>query len=1604
MQEKRKNPLWKLFTVVFTFTLTFNPLLPLIPIATASAASNVDQSIEVCFINFDKNNNILQTLPGDTSISLKLYTDAGHLVEGQVNSYGTNFVTFEQTYQAANRNLLGADGIDDAYCVTQQFTNPDNHEYTYTPATITSNLDWLPIRYNDQNNIDFVDLDIAFPYSGEWFDAVAGNEADRNTNSDGHITMTADRLHRRLLVVSEQDQNLPQYAVEFSDSTPTSQEYTLSTVPSILTPGQVINLRFSVQNMGELVWLQGDNPANANPVNVSYHWKNKDTGDYTVYDGNRAILNQTIAYTQNDSNIALQVNAPDIPGNYDLVLDLVHEGVTWFSAKGANTYSVPVNIQYDQPVVVEQPTQPAAAPTMRSLASPQMSLMAAGGSYYTVQPYQGGSWHCGGYDCLSGIAEEYYQCSANGIPNDANWGDMTTKCWWPIYAANQGLFPAISNPWNYIQVGWVLYIPPSPFGGVTPPPPPVNSSNFGGIAGASTFDPYAGMYGSWSAWPKITFDRWVAWDGSYKTDAIKWSETTRPQAPTITGIQTNGDGTAATIYGIAIPKNYPMNVAVWNEFRYCWACGSGWEYHYQQGTAQNVKVVLFKNNWEYIGQVWNDRSDGRWNITLPLGTTLKSGDRVFAEVQIEADYTFSGLKWWSNTYETVNFNLRNPKYTGYPYFGSGGGNGITVPSVYVDTRSIEERWVDQLATVLGSSGGSSLTNVCGFPAKTYSNAYQGNSGAIIFINGRAIYSYGGTWDTFQYYGDRCTRFGAPINNPYVGGNGPFNTPGAYQDFQKGRIYWSWKYVGKFVYGAISTKFEQAGGTNSRYGWPTSEVYQATENGTTLNCQNFEGGRICDGEFTPYSAAQEALKPILGRYPATSEITTFCSGMQKVSIPGGIAYYDPNYKNVRKVTGAIYSAWNENCNTYGLPENDTTAVRGFGGVTGSAQRFNLGSMQFDFYQKGNGAVVILEGEVKNKYDSKGGLGRLGFVQNSYNSPYSAAGRCGSSGLFWNLDNGRIYKHGSSLWIVYGDTTIGQYFFGNGADTKFGLPMNDENTDRLYSWQDFAVTRLQLTWPGGVTLTRDTQYCPGEEPDPLTETELSLKSKVELVGTTFNRASISQTCGYSTHEINEGVAVYDPTKKQSFFIRAELTSYWKANCATLGLPNFDTNVALTSNYSGVVGKFQQFQNGNRVADVYYSSYTNSAIELEGTLRNTYNNNGGFATFGFINPITHSATGVACGVRDGKFWNVENGRIYFNGNSYNSVRANTAIGQYFFGNGADAKFGLPISNEATQIFNAWQNFELTTINWWANTGVSLSKEPTCVTAEQPAPPAPSCPAADTSLNQLCVLPTKTKYTMAESPIMEITFGKTPKLTAEFYTSPAAPVPGYVGNIDRFAYKAIDLSTGDYSSNGKLSYTVPNNLMLWNRMGNGTYITIYYRISGKDLNNNVLSSVEGTLLISNDYSDMASNFEKEISTPKYINPLENCGDYSINGGLDSYPGHNGQDLGHYEGCGVKAVADGVVDQKFTGTVPDCVIASRRNANNMIISVTHTDGTESRYMHMSGVAETLKVGSPVKQGDILGQVDDVGCSDPGFDHLHFEFRLNSWNGTRQNPNDYILF
>ncbi len=63
-----------------------------------------------------------------------------------------------------------------------------------------------------------------------------------------------------------------------------------------------------------------------------------------VWDGLRTSLSGDVAPSVTVANLIVQVTAPPAAGSYCLVMDLVQEGVTWFSSRGAATLNQPLTV------------------------------------------------------------------------------------------------------------------------------------------------------------------------------------------------------------------------------------------------------------------------------------------------------------------------------------------------------------------------------------------------------------------------------------------------------------------------------------------------------------------------------------------------------------------------------------------------------------------------------------------------------------------------------------------------------------------------------------------------------------------------------------------------------------------------------------------------------------------------------------------------------------------------------------------------------------------------------------------------------------------------------------------------------------------------------------------------------------------------------------------------------------------------------------------------------------------------------------------------------------------------------------------------------------
>jgi SAM-dependent methyltransferase len=106
--------------------------------------------------------------------------------------------------------------------------------------------------------------------------------------------------------------------------------------PTIVRRGERFQIALRLTNRGWQTWSSDDRE----PVLASYHWLDPD-GRVLLAEGLRTRLPATVLRDET-VDVALSVEAPDRAGNAVLAVDLVHEGVTWFSEQGV----APLKIRY----------------------------------------------------------------------------------------------------------------------------------------------------------------------------------------------------------------------------------------------------------------------------------------------------------------------------------------------------------------------------------------------------------------------------------------------------------------------------------------------------------------------------------------------------------------------------------------------------------------------------------------------------------------------------------------------------------------------------------------------------------------------------------------------------------------------------------------------------------------------------------------------------------------------------------------------------------------------------------------------------------------------------------------------------------------------------------------------------------------------------------------------------------------------------------------------------------------------------------------------------------------------------------------------------------
>lgn|GEM_PF-812786 len=184
--------------------------------------------------------------------------------------------------------------------------------------------------------------------------AVFANVVLRAPAAEGTYTLRWDLAHEGVTWFSQQgvetfDQlirvytPIPDYAVKWVNL--------FLDVRGSLEPNETVTGTVTVQNIGAKTW----NASGEAPVRLGYHWYDAEgeTVALAAYPGNFSLREdvppQGMATFEN-----VVVRAPIPQGKYKLAFDLVHEGITWFSAAGAKSFDAQVAVKTDAPPYAAQ--------------------------------------------------------------------------------------------------------------------------------------------------------------------------------------------------------------------------------------------------------------------------------------------------------------------------------------------------------------------------------------------------------------------------------------------------------------------------------------------------------------------------------------------------------------------------------------------------------------------------------------------------------------------------------------------------------------------------------------------------------------------------------------------------------------------------------------------------------------------------------------------------------------------------------------------------------------------------------------------------------------------------------------------------------------------------------------------------------------------------------------------------------------------------------------------------------------------------------------------------------------------------------------------------
>ncbi|MFW6137174.1 MAG: hypothetical protein ACOC5U_03750 [Candidatus Aminicenantaceae bacterium] len=112
-----------------------------------------------------------------------------------------------------------------------------------------------------------------------------------------------------------------------------------SGISETVSGGTGFQLNITLKNTGFITWSSKDK---TRPVFLSYHWQDS-SGNTLLYDGERTAFDHPVE-PGGEAAADLNVKTPDSRGRLVLAVDMVCEGVTWFSQTGSSMLLIPIHI------------------------------------------------------------------------------------------------------------------------------------------------------------------------------------------------------------------------------------------------------------------------------------------------------------------------------------------------------------------------------------------------------------------------------------------------------------------------------------------------------------------------------------------------------------------------------------------------------------------------------------------------------------------------------------------------------------------------------------------------------------------------------------------------------------------------------------------------------------------------------------------------------------------------------------------------------------------------------------------------------------------------------------------------------------------------------------------------------------------------------------------------------------------------------------------------------------------------------------------------------------------------------------------------------------